>query len=109
MKTERNPGLRNGPESVIVRRVSGREGAGMELDRLYSLLKEEPRDVRWLMRKVGPDYRARVEDLREQGRPVEVVMQDVEGLSRAVYRAADQGELFSALVKSRRRRRRRRA
>lgn len=80
----------------------------MELDRLYALLKEQPRDARWLLRKVGTDYRERVEALREQGRPVEVEMQDVDGMRRAVYRAADQGDLFSGLSKPRSRRRRRR-
>lgn len=80
----------------------------MELDRLYALLKERPRDARWLMRKVGTDYMDQVQALRAMGRPVEVEMQDVEGLSRAVYRAADQGDLFASLTAPRPRRRRRR-
>jgi hypothetical protein len=80
----------------------------MELDRLYALLKEQPRDARWLLRKVGSDYMQQVAALREQGRPVEVEMQDVEGMRRAVYRAADQGDLFAGLGSPRPRRRRRR-
>lgn len=80
----------------------------MELDRLYAFLKERPRDARWLLRKVGTDYMEQVEALREQGRPVEVQMQDVEGMRRAVYRAADQADLFAGLVAPRTRRRRRR-
>jgi len=80
----------------------------MELDRLYVLLKEQPRDARWLLRKVGTDYLEQVEALRAQGRPVEVEMQDVEGMRRAVYRAADQGDLFAGLSSPRPRRRRRR-
>jgi hypothetical protein len=80
----------------------------MELDRLYALLKEQPRDARWLLRKVGTDYMDRVEALRGQGRPVEVEMQDVEGMRRAVYRAADQGDLFTGLNAPRPRRRRHR-
>ena len=79
----------------------------MELDRLYALLKERPRDARWLLRKVGPDYMDQVQALRSMGRPVEVEMQDVEGLRRAVYRAADQGDLFASLASPRPRRRRR--
>lgn len=80
----------------------------MELDRLYALLKERPRDARWLLRKVGTDYMDQVQALRAMGRPVEVEMQDVEGLRRAVYRAADQGDLFAGLATPRPRRRRRR-
>lgn len=81
----------------------------MELDRLYAFLKESPRDARWLLRKVGSDYKDQVEALREQGRPVEVQMQDVEGMRRAVYSAADQADLFAGLkVPGPRRRRRRR-
>jgi hypothetical protein len=80
----------------------------MELDRLYALLKERPRDARWLLRKVGTDYMDQVAALRAQGRPVEVQMQDVEGMRRAVYRAADQGDLFAGLAAPRPKRRRRR-
>jgi hypothetical protein len=82
----------------------------MDLNRLYLLLKREPRDGRWLLRKLGPDYLDRIEDLRRLGRPVEMRVEDVEGLQRAVYRAADQTELFGAeqLSPSRPRRRRRR-
>jgi|GEM_PF-5163015 len=80
----------------------------MELDRLYACLKERPRDARWLLRKVGMDYMDQVEALRKQGRPVEVEMQEVEGMRRAVYRAADQGDLFAGLATPRPRRRRRR-
>lgn len=80
----------------------------MELDRLYALLKERPRDARWLLRKVGTDYMDQVQALRAMGRPVEVEMQDVEGLRRAVYRAADQADLFAGLTTPRPRRRRRR-
>jgi hypothetical protein len=80
----------------------------MELDRLYALLKEQPRDARWLLRKVGADYMQQVAALREQGRPVEVEMQDVEGMRRAVYRAADQGDLFAGLATPRPKRRSRR-
>ena len=39
----------------------------MELDRLYALLKEQPRDARWLLRKVGTDYMEQVAALRAQG------------------------------------------
>jgi hypothetical protein len=80
----------------------------MELDRLYALLKQQPRDARWLLRKVGTDYMQQVRALRAMGRPVEVEMQDVEGLRRAVYRAADQGDLFAGMTSPRPRRRRRR-
>jgi hypothetical protein len=80
----------------------------MELDRLYALLKERPRDARWLLRKVGTNYMEQVAALREQGRPVEVEMQDVDGMRRAVYRAADQGDLFAGLSPRPKRRRRRR-
>lgn len=79
----------------------------MDLDRLYTLLKLAPRDARWLMRRVGDDYMDVVERLRTQGRPVEVKLEEVDGMHRALYRAADQTELFPAVVAKRRRRRRR--
>ncbi len=79
----------------------------MDLDRLYALLKSSPRDARWLMRRVGDDYIDVVEQLRAQGRPVEVKMEEVDGMHRAVYRAADQAELFPPVARKRRRRRRR--
>ena len=39
----------------------------MEDHNLVRHLKEEPRDARWLMRKVGTDYRDRLADLARQG------------------------------------------
>lgn len=80
----------------------------MDLDQLYHLLKEKPRDARWLLRRVGGQYRDSIEALRTQGRPVEVRLQEVDGIHRAVYHAADQGELFPEVAPPRRRRRRRR-
>lgn len=79
----------------------------MDLDRLYLLLKQRPRDSRWLMRRVGPGYPEALEALRRQGRPVGVHMEDVEGQKRPVYRAEDQAELFVAPDTPSRRRRRR--
>jgi hypothetical protein len=80
----------------------------MDLDQLYAQLKTAPRDARWLMRRVGDDYLDVIEMLRAQGRPVQMCFEDVDGMHRAVYRAADQVELFPP-VPTRRRRRRRRA
>jgi hypothetical protein len=79
----------------------------LDLDHLYTLLKAAPRDARWLMRRVGDDYIQVMEELRAMGRPVEVKMEEVDGMHRAVYRAADQVELFPAVARKRRRRRRR--
>ena len=80
----------------------------MELDRLYHLLKEKPRDARWLLRRVGEEYQDSIDALRSQGRPVDVRLQEVDGLHRAVYHATDQGELFPETPAAPRRRRRRR-
>lgn len=70
----------------------------MDLDELYRRLKEEPRDSRWLLRRVGPDFEERIRALRESGRPVAVTMEDVAGLQRAVYRADDQFDLFTTAL-----------
>lgn len=82
----------------------------MTLDaaRLYRYLKDAPRDGRWMLRRVGPDYPRVLEELARSGLPVEVRMDDVGGQQRAVYRAADQAELFGhdqVEAKPRRRRR----
>jgi hypothetical protein len=67
----------------------------LDSDELYNRLKERPRDARWLLRKVGPDYEKHIRALRESGRPVSVSMESVGGVQRAVYRADDQFDLFS--------------
>lgn len=81
----------------------------LDADRLYRYLKEKPRDGRWMLRRVGPGYPQVLEELARAGLPVEVRMDDVSGQQRAVYRAADQAELFGhdQLDESPRRRRRR--
>ena len=68
----------------------------MDLDDLYRCLQEEPRDARWLLRRIGQDYVEHIEDLRRSGRPVEVSMQTVAGQHRAVYRADAHPEFFAA-------------
>jgi len=79
----------------------------MELQRLYQYLKARPRDARWMLRKVGPDYLQVVDELRRKGWPVACRLQDVKGLRRAVFSADLQGELFSLdSAKPKRRRRR---
>ena len=65
----------------------------MELNRLYLYLKSAPRDTRWMMRRVGPEFRAQLAELRAQGRPVTELFEDVEGKRRLVYRAGDQAEI----------------
>ncbi len=80
----------------------------MELRRLYQYLIDGPRDARWMLRKVGPDYLEVVEKLRSRGWPVGCRLQDVGGLHRAVFFADLQGELFPVQEKKKRRRRRRR-
>lgn len=67
----------------------------MELSRLYRYLKEAPRDGRWMMRRVGPDYLEQIEALGSSGRPVSADMGEVAGVRRVLYRADDQAELFT--------------
>lgn len=81
----------------------------MELERLYRYLKERPRDARWMLRKLGPDYLETVEALRERGWPVACKTTDANGLHRILFVADDQAELFPAASPKRRRRRRPRA
>jgi hypothetical protein len=65
----------------------------VELNQLYQFLKSSPRDTRWMIRRVGPEFRAQLAALRAQGRPVTESFMDVEGKRRLVYRAADQVEI----------------
>jgi hypothetical protein len=78
----------------------------MELERLYRYLKERPRDARWMLRKLGPDYLDRVEALRAKGWPVACKTTDENGLHRVLFVADDQAELFPVASPKRRRRRR---
>jgi hypothetical protein len=78
----------------------------MELERLYRYLKESPRDARWMLRKVGPDYLEAVEELRVRGWPVACRKTDASGLHRVLYAADDQTELFPEAVPPKKRRRR---
>jgi hypothetical protein len=68
----------------------------MDLEELYRCLQDEPRDARWLLRRVGHDYADRIENLRRSGRPVQVSMETVAGQHRAVYRATDPPDLLVA-------------
>lgn len=68
----------------------------MDLNRLYQYLKDSPRDTRWMMRKLGPDFRVRLDELRAQGRPVLEDFAEVEGMKRLLYRADDQVEIAFA-------------
>ena len=68
----------------------------MDADALYRCLQEEPRDARWLLKKVGPDYKRKIDGLQTSGRPIDVKMEIVAGQNRAVYRAASQGHLFES-------------
>ena len=79
----------------------------MELERLYRYLKESPRDARWMLRKLGPDYLDYVEELRERGWPVACKKTDANGLHRVLFLADDQVELFPEASPRKRRRRRR--
>ncbi len=81
----------------------------MELDRLYQYLKEQPRDTRWLLRKLGPDYATRIEELRDTGRPVSMTMETVAGARRLMYKADDQIPMFTQAKKKKRRRAKRAA
>jgi len=78
------------------------------LRRLYEYLIEGPRDARWMLRKVGPDYLEVIEELRRRGWPVACRLQEVKGLRRAVFSADLQGELFPTEPARPKRRRRRR-
>jgi len=79
----------------------------VELERLYGFLRESPRDARWMMRRVGSNYREVVEELRHRGWPVAVRFEVVAGAHRAVYEAVDQAELFDGLPVAPSKRRRR--
>lgn len=67
----------------------------MEAQRLYRFLKQAPRDGRWLLRRVGPDFHLRLDELRAQGLPVSAEWGEIDGRVGVVYRASDQPELFS--------------
>ena len=83
------------------------KGERMELERLYRYLKESPRDARWMLRKLGPDYLDVVEELRGRGWPVACKKTDANGLHRVLFVADDQAELFPEARPQKRRRRRR--
>jgi len=60
-----------------------------------------------MMRKLGPDFRTRLDELRAQGRPVLEDFAEVGGMKRLLYRANDQVEIAFATPKRTPRRRRR--
>jgi len=66
----------------------------VEAQRLYRYLKESPRDGRWLLRRVGPDFNVTLEKLRSLGLPVSAEWGEIDGRCGIVYRADDQPELF---------------
>jgi hypothetical protein len=66
----------------------------LEAERLYRYLKAAPRDGRWLLRRVGPDFPQLLDELRRAGRPVDAEWGEIEGRCGVFYRAADQHELF---------------
>ena len=82
----------------------------MDLNRLYRYLTESPRDGRWMLKKVGQEYPATIEQLNRSGRPVSQKMVDVDGVQRVVYEACIQRDLFESpegAASARKKRRRR--